>query len=225
MNFLRRENKVKDYVKAIVELPTEPISRVFGLDRGKAIDRVYIEKFLEKYKEHIRGNVLEIAENTYTLRYGEDRVKESCILHVNGVGKNAIKGNLETGEGMGDNSFDSMIITQTLMFLADAGSAVSHIYRALKQGGTALLTVAGISQVSRYDDDRWGHYIGFYETGIRKLCAQIFGEENVGIEVYGNVKTATAMLYGLCSEDLHLSDFEVHDRDYPVIIGISLYKA
>ncbi len=216
---------MKDYAKTIADLPKEPISRVFGLDRGNAIDRVYIEKFLENYKEHIKGKVLEIAENTYTLQYGEDRVKESCILHVNGTGKNAIKGNLETGEGIQDNSFDAMIITQTLMFLFDVRSAINHIYCALKQGGTALLTVAGISQVSRYDDDRWGHYIGFYETGIRKLCCEFFGEENVEISVYGNVKTATAMLYGLCSEDLQSGDFEVHDKDYPVIIGIALYKA
>lgn len=216
---------MKDYAKVIADLPTEPVSRVFGLDRGKAIDRVYIENFLEKHKDYISGKVLEIAENTYTLQYGENRVKESCILHVNGTGRNAIKGNLETGEGMEDNSFDAMIITQTLMFLSDANSAIRHIYRALKQGGAALLTVAGISQVSRYDDDRWGHYMGFYETGIRKMCCDIFGEDNVEICVYGNVKTATAMLYGLCSEDLALEDFEIHDRDYPVIIGIALHKA
>ncbi len=216
---------MKDYVEMIAALPTEPVSRVFGLDRGKAIDRVYIERFLEAHKDLVKGKVLEIAEDTYTRQYGGDRVRESCILHINGVGKNAIKGNLETGEGMEENSFDAMIITQTLMFLLDAGNAVAHIYRALKPGGTALLTVAGISQVSRYDDDRWGHYFGFYETGIRKLCSSVFGEENVETEVYGNVKTAVAMLYGLCCEDLYLEDFKVHDKDYPVIIGIALRKA
>lgn len=216
---------MKDVVGTIAGLPREPVSRVFGLDRGKAIDRVYIEKFLEEHRECIKGKVLEIAENTYTLRYGEDRVKESCVLHVNGAGKNVIKGNLETGEGLKDNSFDAMIITQTLMFLPDVCSAVSHIYCALKHGGTAVLTVAGISQVSRYDDDRWGHYFGFYETGIKKLCCEVFGEDRVEISAYGNVKTAAAMLYGLCSEDLQPEDFEVHDQDYPVIIGVALHKA
>lgn len=218
------ESEIRDYARILAGLPSEPISRVFGLDRGKAIDRVYIEDFLKKHKADIWGKVLEIAEDTYTLQYGEDRVKESCILHVNGTGRKAIKGNLETGEGLDENSFDSMIITQTLMFLLDLNSAVKNIYHALKLGGTALLTVAGISQVSRYDDDRWGHCFGFYETGIRKLCYQVFGEENVEIECYGNVKTATAMLYGLCSEDLRPEDFETRDRDYPVIIGVVLHK-
>lgn len=216
---------MKGYAEIIAELSTEPISRVFGLDRGKAIDRVYIEDFLQMHQDHIRGKVLEIAENTYTVQYGKDRVRESCVLHVNGTGKNAIKGNLETGEGIEENSFDTMIITQTLMFMLDINSAVTNIYRAMKPGGTALLTVAGISQVSRYDDDRWGHYFGFYETGMRKLCCKVFGEENVEIKTYGNVKTAAAMLYGLCSEDLQSEDFEIHDKDYPVIIGAVLHKA
>lgn len=215
---------MKSYAEMIAELPVEPISRVFGLDRGKAIDRVYIERFLEVNKNYIGGNVLEIAEDTYTFQYGGDRVQESYILHVNGTGKNAIKGNLETGEGMEENSFDTMIITQTLMFMLDINSAVANIYRMLKHGGTALLTVAGISQVSRYDDDRWGHYFGFYETGVRKLCCEVFGEENVEVKVYGNVKTAVSMLYGLCSGDLQPEDFEVYDKDYPVIIGVVLRK-
>lgn len=215
---------MKSYAEMIAELPVEPISRVFGLDRGKAIDRVYIERFLEVNKNYIGGNVLEIAEDTYTFQYGGDRVQESYILHVNGTGKNAIKGNLETGEGMEENSFDTMIITQTLMFMLDINSAVANIYRMLKHGGTALLTVAGILQVSRYDDDRWGHYFGFYETGVRKLCCEVFGEENVEVKVYGNVKTAVSMLYGLCSGDLQPEDFEVYDKDYPVIIGVVLHK-
>jgi len=214
-----------DDVKAVAWLPIEPVSRVFGLDRGKAVDRVYIEKFLEAHKELIQGRVLEIAENTYTFRYGENRVEESCILHVNGTGRDAVKGNLETGEGLEENSFDAMIITQTLMFLFDIRSAVRHIYRALKHGGTALLTVAGISQVSRYDDDRWGHYFGFYETGIRRLCQEAFGKEHVELEEYGNVKTAAAMLYGLCAEDLKPEDFQLQDKDYPVILGVVLHKA
>jgi len=42
----------------------QPISRVFGFDRGTPIDRVYIENFLEKNKNLIKGVVCEIAEDT-----------------------------------------------------------------------------------------------------------------------------------------------------------------
>src|SRR5262245_2508808 len=60
----------------------EPISRVFGLDRGKAIDRHYSELFLSSCREDIRGRVLEIENNTYTKAFGANRVQVSDVLHV-----------------------------------------------------------------------------------------------------------------------------------------------
>ena len=44
----------------------QPVSSVFGLERGNPIDRYYIEKFLKENDRYIKGNVLEIAESTYS---------------------------------------------------------------------------------------------------------------------------------------------------------------
>lgn len=219
---LHKENKA---IPSVANLPLAPISRDFGTGRGKAIDRYYIEDFLRTYKEDIRGNVLEIAENIYTIKYGENRVEASNILHVNGWGNNAIKGNLETGEGLAENEYDTLIITQTLMFIYDLKSVADNIYRTMKNNGTALITVAGISQISRYDADNWGSYWGLHEDALKRLFVPLFGEENVLIKIYGNVKTATAMLYGLCCEELCEEDFNVQDADYPVILAVRLKKS
>lgn len=216
--------KTNSAIQMLANLPVEPISRDFGTGRGKAIDRFYIEKFLEANKNDIRGDVLEIADNEYTLRYGENRVATSYILHVNGWGKNAIKGDLETGEGLSENWFDSLIITQTLMFIYDLKSAAANIYKIMKEDAVALITVAGISQISRYDADNWGSYWGFHEDALKKLFIPLFGEENVEISIYGNVKTAMAMLYGLCCEELQEDDFLIQDRDYPLILAVKLRK-
>ena len=205
-------------------MDTKPASRRFGLERGTAIDRYYIEHFLEENKKFIYGNCLEIAENTYTLKFGRNMVNKANILHLNGWGANAIKGNLETGEGIETEKYDCIIITQTLMFILNIPNAVFNIYRMLKRNGSALITVSGISQVSRYDADLWGHYYSFYEDSIQKLFEPLFGSENVKVQVYGNVKIACAMLYGLCQEDLTESDFMMVDRDYPVIISAVLTK-
>ena len=61
---------------------TSPVSRVFGLDRGTAIDRYYIEKFLTKSSALIGGVVLEIGDDYYTKKYGGSRVTRSEILHA-----------------------------------------------------------------------------------------------------------------------------------------------
>ncbi len=225
MNLLREKYK-KEYplINAIAQMDTIPISRRFGLERGSAIDRYYIEDFLDKNKELIYGDCLEIAENTYTLKYGGDRIENSYILHVEGWGKNSIKGNLETGEGIEENRFASAIITQTLMFIFDIKKAALNIYKMLKKGGNALITVSGISQISRYDAGLWGSYYSFHEDAMKALFEPVFGKENVEVQTYGNVKVAVAMLCGLCQEDLKKEDFEVQDSDYPVIISILLKK-
>lgn len=223
---LMREKFRKNYpmINTIAQMDAQPASREFGLERGSSVDRYYIEQFLEKNKEFIHGDCIEIAENTYTLRYGENRVKSAYMLHVCGWGKDTITGNLETGEGIEECKYDCAIITQTLMCIYDIRKVVENIYKMLKKGGHALLTVSGISQVSRYDADRWGFYYGFHKGAMEKLFVPVFGNANVKVQTYGNVKIAMALLYGLCQEDLAAEDFEIVDEDYPVIISVILHK-
>lgn len=223
---LLREQYKRKYplISMISQMEARPVSRKFGMERGKAIDRYYIEKFLKENEELVYGDCLEIAENTYTLRYGGERVKNSYVLHLKGWGKNAFKGNLETGEGICEEKYDCAIITQTLMFIYDIRQAAVNIFKMLKPGGCALVTVSGISQISRYDADLWGSYYSFHEGAIRALFEPIFGKDNIEVFVYGNAKIAMAMLYGLCVEDLREEDFLITDNDYPVILGAILKK-
>jgi len=211
-------------MQEIIKMHTSPIDELFGHRRGKPIDRYYIETFLEKNKECVTGRCLEIAENTYTKEFGQDRVTESMMLHVEGWGDGVVKGNLETGEGIEENSFDTMIITQTLMYIYDVKATVENIYKGLRENGTALITVSGISKIARYDDDNWGMFHSFYMSGLKKLFYPIFGEGNVEIIHYGNVKTAIAFLYGGTVEELTREDFDFKDMDYPVIYGIVARK-
>lgn len=221
---LREKYKEKyPMIEAIMKMDIKPSSRRFGLERGTAIDRFYIEQFLQENRELIHGDCLEIAENIYTLKYGEDKVDNSYVLHLNGD-NNAIKGNLETGEGIEENKYDCAIITQTLMFIFDIRKAADSIYKMLKKNGTALITVAGISQISRYDAESWGSYYGFHKDAMRSLFEPLFGKGNVKVQSYGNVKTTVAMLYGMCREELSDSDFEVSDEDYPLILSVLLRK-
>ena len=211
-------------INAIAKMDTKPSGREFGLERGTAIDRYYIERFLEENRELIYGDCLEIADNTYTLKYGADKVDNAYVLHVEGWGNNAIKGNLETGEGIEENKYDCAIITQTLMFIFDIKKVAGNVYKMLKKNGTALIPVAGSSQISRDDADLWGSYYGFHKDAMLSLFEPFFGKENVKVQSYGNVKTAMAMLYGMCREELMDCDFEVSDDDYPVVLSVVLRK-
>ena len=59
-----------------------PISTDWGSERGRPIDRYYIERFLANHSTDIRGHVLEIGTNKYTRALGAERVTKSDVLHV-----------------------------------------------------------------------------------------------------------------------------------------------
>jgi SAM-dependent methyltransferase len=199
----------------------EPVSDVFGLDRGLPIDRWYIERFLSDHAADIRGRVMEIGDNRYTTTFGGDRVEKSEVLHVTpGAPETTLIGDLATGEGIPEDAFDCTVLTQTLPFIYDVHAAVRNLHRSLKTGGVALLTVPGISQISRYDMDRWGDFWRFTDLGARRLMEESFGEGNVEATLYGNALTAASFLYGLSAEELTEAELSAQHQDYQVIVGL-----
>ena len=214
---LKRANRLMD-------APTEPISRIFGLDRGYPIERYYIEKFLSDNAVYIKGTVLEVAEDTYTKRYGTG-VMDNYIMHITeSIGEKGIVTDLATGKGVVEGLADCFIITQTLPFIFDVRAAVNNVIRFLKSGGVALVTVSGIVQISRYDMDRWGHFWSFTSASLRRLFEECEEVESVEITTYGNVKSAAYGLYGLVVEDLDAAELEHYDDDYQQLITAVVKK-
>ena len=207
------------------KLTTKPISKVFGFDRGLPIDRYYIEKFLSENKQLIKGITLEIAESTYTKKFGGKKVKKALVFNVKESRSKAdIVGNLSTGEGIKENLVDCFIMTQTLPFIYDVHNAVKNAVKILKPGGSLLVTVSGITQISRYDMSRWGQYWSFTDLSLRKLFEEVVPSSNITIKTYGNVKSATCFLYGFAQHELTSKELEYHDQDYQLIITAVVKK-
>lgn len=204
-----------------------PIDRNFGFTRGLPIDRYYIEKFLSRQSEDIQGRVLELGDDTYTKRFNGDRVTKSDVLHspIGDIGSLiTIVADLTRADHIPSNTFDCIILTQTLLFIYDLPAAIKTLYRILKPSGVLLITVPGISQIIREDMKLWGEYWRFTQQSARRLFESAFPSENVEVETYGNVLTATAFLYGLASQELKQSELDYHDPDYEVIITLRAVK-
>jgi SAM-dependent methyltransferase len=203
----------------------KPISSVFGFDRGQPIDRYYIETFLQRHNADIHGRVLEIGDPGYTRKFGGDRVTRPDVLHaMPGNPQATMVGDLATGDGIPKGTFDCMILTQTLLFIYDVSEAITNCYAALKSGGVLLATMPGISQISRYDMDRWGDYWRFTALSAKRLFGDVFQPENVTVQSYGNVLTAIAFLHGLAAEELRQKELDYYDPDYEVLITVRAVK-
>jgi SAM-dependent methyltransferase len=195
------------------------------MERGQPIDRYYIERFLAQRADDIQGRVLEIGDNTYTCQFGQERVTESVVLHVAEQKERVtLIGSLTEKQTIPAASFDCLIITQTLQAIFDIQAAVDTIYHSLKPGGVALITIPGISKISRYDMDRWGYYWSFTTRSIKELFSAVFPPENLQIEAHGNVLVAISFLHGLASQELRQKELDYCDPDFEVLITLRAQK-
>ncbi len=201
-----------------------PLSTCFGFDRGTPVDRYYIEQFLTANQQLVKGRVLEIGDAAYTKRFGGDRVTKSDVLHVvEGNPDATIVGDLTDAAQIPSDAFDCFILTQTLHLVYEMRQALDTIYRILKPGGVVLATVPGITQVS---EDEWTPYWcwAFTTTSVTKLFSEVFPEENIKVECFGNVLAATAFLQGMAAEELKPSELAHRDRHYQMLITIKATK-
>jgi SAM-dependent methyltransferase len=204
-----------------------PISPVFGLDRSlPVIDRYYIEGFLDGHAADIRGRVLEIGDAAYTRRFGGDRVMRSDVLHfVAGNPEATIVGDLTRADHIRSDSFDCIILTQTLQMILDVPAALHHLHRILKLGGVVLATSHGISRIARREGiDPWGEYWRFTAQSTRDLFRALFPADHIEIATYGNVLSAAASLYGLSAADLTPEELDHCDPDFEVIVAVRAQK-
>jgi SAM-dependent methyltransferase len=201
-----------------------PFSSDFGYDRGGPIDRYYIENFLREEAASIGGRALEIGDNAYTIQFGGKQVSQSDILHINDSNPRAtFVGDLSAAPHIPDNTFDCLILTQTLQFIYDFRAALHTCYRILKPGGTLLLTVPGITPL---DQGQWrdSWYWSFTDQALQRLFAETFSEGHVEITSFGNVRVATAYLYGMGLPEVDQASLDYYDPQFQVINAVKAVK-
>lgn len=205
-----------------------PISRVFGLDRSRreqCIDIYYIERFLSRHDSDIYGHVLEFGDDRYTRKFGNGRVTKSDVLSVSPGNSHAtIVADLTQASQIPSDEYDSIICTQTLQCVYDVREALKTLYRVLKPGGTLLISLSGISQISRYDMDRWGDYWRFTTKSANRMFVEFWPSECVEVRSHGNVLLAVAYLHGLTIDEISAADLGYHDPDYQLIITVHAVK-
>ena len=196
-------------------LPDRPLSRRYGLERGRPIDRVYIERFLEANARDVRGRVLEVYEGTYTERFGRD-VTTADVLDTEPTARATLVGDLETGAGLPDGAYDCLIVTQTLQLVWDLRACVATMARTLAPGGVLLLSVPGISQRSEIGEQGFPDLWRFTRASVQRLLDGAFAQATA--QAHGNVATSAAFLYGLAEEELPAGALTSDDPEYELVV-------
>jgi len=214
-----------------------PIAREFGAERGTALDRYYIEDFLERHSGRsgwvtgdIRGRVLEVGDDAYARAFGrwgssESFVEQVDILHADASNPRAtVVADLGAPTALQQDAYDCVICTQTLNLVYDIRSAVETLHRILAPGGVVLATVPGITQMVRPYADLDGDYWRLTAYSARRLFEEFFPPEAVTVQTYGNVLSSIAFLHGLAAEELRRDELDARDPDYELVIAVRARK-
>jgi SAM-dependent methyltransferase len=217
----RKNRLVRPRMLALVR--TEPLSHIWGADRGTPIDRWYIERFLERNRRSIRGEVLEVKHPMYTDRFGVG-VRERHVLDIDPDNERAtIVADLAAADAVPAGSFDCFVLTQTLQFVYDVRAAARHCSRILRPGGVLLCTVPSVSRIDpgSLENEYWR----FTAASCRRLFGDAFGDGEVEVESHGNVLACVSFLAGVAAEELGERRLLPVDDHFPLLLSVRATRA
>jgi SAM-dependent methyltransferase len=196
----------------------EPLSPMWGNERGLPVDRYYIERFLEAHADDIKGSVLEVGDSIYSARYGGDRVAHSDVIDVDTTNEKAsIVADLGQITAIEEDTYDCVILTHVLQYIHDAPAALTECRRILKPGGVLLTTVPTATRLGAdwqpYRDHwRWTH------LGFKDLLEEAFAPFELEVSARGSRATVLAFLAGLAADDLDQERLDQTDPDVPLLL-------
>jgi SAM-dependent methyltransferase len=200
-----------------------PLSRNWAAERGRPIDRYYIERFLAEHRRDIRGAVLEVGGSGYTRRFGGwphgGAVSSSDVLTPDGwLEETTVVADLAHAPQLEDDRWDCIICTQVLGFVYDVEAAIATLARVLRPNGTVLATLpAGIPLCRQ---DLWEEFWRFTAASARDCFEQSFPATGVAVKPCGNLLAAAAFLQGLAEQDLRAQELERHEAEFPLVITV-----
>ncbi|MGH3854821.1 MAG: methyltransferase domain-containing protein [Pseudonocardiaceae bacterium] len=197
-----------------MQLPLRPISDCYGYDRGTPVDRIYIEAFLDQHRHDIRGHGAEIKTDSYLRRFGRDQIRLTTVIDIDPDNPWVrLRADLCQPASLPTDTFDCILLTQTLQLLANPAAALANCHQALRPSGALLVTVPCVGRISpsSRSQDRWR----FTPAGLRELFTAWDGP--VTVTGHGNLRACLAALLGEAAEDLTSEDLEHHDPDFPLV--------
>lgn len=198
-----------------------PVSTRWGFDRGTPIDRVFIERFLTRYRAQIRGSVAELLNADYAQRFAGGPLTRIEIIDVDPTNKRAtLLADLTVSGSLPREMYDTFILTQTLPYLRDPEMALRECYAALRPGGMLLATVPSIIKFHREPEDHWRFTLDSMHHLVSRSCPGATAE----IEAHGNLIAAIAFLIGAAAEELSPEELAHTDVTYAVTITAAIQK-
>jgi SAM-dependent methyltransferase len=191
-----------------------PYSERWGFERGRPVDRFYVERFVTAHRADVQGRVLEIQSSSYADALGGPRITSLSILDLDpGNHKATLIGDLSAPETLAGLTFDCAIVTQTLQFVPDLQRALQNLWNALAPGGVLLLTVPAVSPMAPEFPDLWR----FTPAGLERTLQAAMPEAAVEVAGAGNLSACVSFLLALSVDNVGLKHLRDDDAGFPLV--------
>ncbi|HTW03409.1 MAG TPA: methyltransferase domain-containing protein [Streptosporangiaceae bacterium] len=198
-------------------VPKVPLSDDHGIDRGTPIVRAYIAEFLREHSRAIRGSVLEVGDCRYTTSFGAERVTTSTVVDIDGASAQVtLVADLNEAGALPGESFDCIILTEVLHLLKNPGTCLRSCYRALRTGGSVLITVPALKRLNPADPG--GDYLRYTPAGLELLLRRTW-DGPFAVTWYGNLRACVAFLVTHVSEEIGPEELRFRDERFPLTVA------
>ena len=188
-------------------------------DREECFDRWYINDFVERNQESIKGNVLEFCGGeVYAKKYGDQsaKVKMMTSLRHKEINTDAdFYADLDDASTLPKEKFDCIIATQVIMYVNNVEQSLINLKSMLKPGGTLILTVPG----PLFHHSKNSHHMySFTEESLKYAVGKVFGGWK-DFKFYGSLEYVFYMLFWI-KRNIQEKPVE-HEYLYTLILGIA----
>ena len=197
-----------------------PFSTCFGWDRGTPIDRYYVDRFFEQHKAYITGDVLEIQQNLYTHRFGQNlRAVHSFDIDPR-CGSTFLCDLAHSENILPSEAYDCVLLPCTLSLLREIEPCLRNALRLLKPGGVLLANAAGLIPLDGAGTDFWH----CSPEGWRHLTQKVWPGCEIIVEGHGNCLAVVAANLGLAVEELTAEELDYNDETLPIVTNVFCRK-
>jgi hypothetical protein len=194
----------------------------FGFDRGTPIDRYYVDRFFEKHRQFITGDVLEIQKNMYASRFGQNMRKvDSFDIEADPDQPPTFLCDLAHCENvLPSAAYNCVLMPCTLSVLRELASCLRNALRALRPNGVILTSGSALLPLDSESADFWH----LTPAGWREFLPSVWPGCEIAVEGHGNCLAVAAAGMGLAVEDLSTRELDHYDPLLPVTTTVFCRK-
>jgi hypothetical protein len=202
-----------------------------GQPVGTAIVRWYWSDFLDRHRDDVHGDALEVGTTSTIRAYGGGRLHTTDAIDLAPHGPEVtLVADLSRAHEISGERYDCFVLQFTMHVIADAEAALYHAVRLLKPNGVLLVNFSCVDAQFPSGMDMgtgaplWVHWC-FTPLQVHNLLRRVgLGSSDYSLEIHGNLFARIAYQVNMPAEALTREELTQPDPAWPVLVCVRVVR-